>query len=130
MFLKISQENICVGVSILIKLLACNFIKRDSNKDVFLWNLQHFQEHLFLQNTSSGCFWKIYLDRSAEKGQRFTSSAGSECLQLYSKNLVWFGFPSYFNKGDQTETVYITKSTSLHYFAKTCYWRCSFSHWH
>ena len=51
MFLKIlliSQENICVGVSFLIKLQAW---KRDFNTDVFLWNEQnvtntYFEEQL------------------------------------------------------------------------------------
>ena len=47
MFLKIliiSQENICVGVSFLIKLQAW---KRDFNTDVFLWNEQNFTNTYF-----------------------------------------------------------------------------------
>ena len=31
-------------------------LKRDSNTDVFLYIIQNFNEHLFLQNTSDGCF--------------------------------------------------------------------------
>ena len=37
------------------------FIKRDSNKLVFLWNLRSFLEGLFLQNTSVDCFWPSQL---------------------------------------------------------------------
>ena len=52
-------------------LKACNFkatlqgletwrpatlIKKDYKKGAFLWGLQNFQKHLFLRNTSGGCF--------------------------------------------------------------------------
>ena len=37
-------------------LKACNFIKKSSNTGVFLWSLQNFQEHLFLQITSDDHF--------------------------------------------------------------------------
>ena len=37
---------------------ATFFKKRDSSTCVFLWILQNFLEHLFLQNTSGGCFPK------------------------------------------------------------------------
>ena len=38
--------------------LFFNFIKkRDSGTCVFLWILRNFEEHLFLQNTSGGCFY-------------------------------------------------------------------------
>ena len=30
----------------------------DSNIGVFLWNFRNLKEHLFLQSTSGGCFWK------------------------------------------------------------------------
>ena len=57
-------------------------------------------------------------------------------LLLLVKNVsswIWrtlmFGFLSYFYKGDQTETAYITKSTSLRCLAITCYWRWFCSHW-
>ena len=33
------------------------FWKRGSEIGAFLWILQNFLEHLFLQNTSDGCFW-------------------------------------------------------------------------
>ena len=45
----------------LIKLQAwrpATLLKRDSNTGVFLWNLQNFSEHFFLQNISGGCFCK------------------------------------------------------------------------
>ena len=35
---------------------ATLYQKRDSGTGVFLWVLQIFSEHLFLQNTSVGCF--------------------------------------------------------------------------
>ena len=34
-------------------------LKIDSNTGAFLWNLRKFYEHLFLQNTSGGCFWDL-----------------------------------------------------------------------
>ena len=37
-------------------------LKIDSNIDFFLWNLQNFYEHLSLQTTSSGCFWKYLMN--------------------------------------------------------------------
>ena len=49
----------------------------------------------------------------------------SSCVRI----TLMFGCLSYFYKGDKTETAYITKSTSLRYFAITCYWRCFCSHW-
>ena len=63
LFLEIlqnSQENTCARVSFLKKLqpLVCNFIKKKR-----LWhrcfpvNFAKFLKHVFLQNTSSGCFW-------------------------------------------------------------------------
>ena len=51
----------------LMTLLVLNFIKRNSNRGVFVWNLRDFQEYFFLQNTHRGYFWKIYLD-SPKKG--------------------------------------------------------------
>ena len=33
-------------------------LRKDSGTSVFLWILGNFYEHLFLQNTSNGCFWK------------------------------------------------------------------------
>ena len=51
-FLEISQnsqENTCARV----------FFNKVTGQGtgVFLWILGNFQEHLFLQNTSGGCFW-------------------------------------------------------------------------
>ena len=48
-----SQENTCARVSFLINLQAS---AADSGTDVFLWILRNFKEHLFLRNTSAGCF--------------------------------------------------------------------------
>ena len=55
-----SKENTCIRVSFLIKLQAWGqslFLKKVSGTDVFLWILWNFQEHIFLQNGSHGCFW-------------------------------------------------------------------------
>ena len=74
-FLEISQNsqgNTCTSVSFLIKLLTwgqilffnkvaglrpATLLKKASGTGVFLWILWNFQEHIFLQNTSGGCFW-------------------------------------------------------------------------
>ena len=62
-FLKMSpnsQGNTCVRVSFLIKLQALGlqlYLKRDSSTSVSLQILRSFSEHLFLKNTSCGCFW-------------------------------------------------------------------------
>ena len=53
-----SQESTCARVSFLIKLQACNLIEKETLAHVFPYKfLQNFEEHLFLQNTSGGCFW-------------------------------------------------------------------------
>ena len=65
MFLKISQnsqENTCARASFSIKLQASGLqlhLKRDSGTVIFLLILRNFQERLFSQTTSSGCFWKL-----------------------------------------------------------------------
>ena len=54
-FLKISinsQENTCARVSFLIKLLACNFIKKETLAQVSSCDLSKFLRTAFLQNTS------------------------------------------------------------------------------
>ena len=67
--LQNSQESTCARVSFFKKkdsgtdVFLCLrpatfFKKRDSSTCVFLWILQNFLEHLFLQNTSGGCFPK------------------------------------------------------------------------
>ena len=60
MFLEIlqnSQENICARVSFLIKLQACNFIKKQALVQVFPVNFAKFLRTPFLQNTS----WRVLL---------------------------------------------------------------------
>ena len=34
-------------------------LNRDSNAGAFMLNLQNFEEHQFLKNTSSGCFYEL-----------------------------------------------------------------------
>ena len=56
--LQISKENTGVRGS-LIKFQAWRaaiLLKRDFNRDLFLWNLRNFSENDFLKSTSSGCF--------------------------------------------------------------------------
>ena len=36
--------------------MPATLLKRDFNTGVFAQNLRNFLEHLFLQNTSGGCF--------------------------------------------------------------------------
>ena len=44
------------------RLQACNFTKkRFSSAGVYLWILWNSEEHLFLQNTSGGCFCSIHV---------------------------------------------------------------------
>ena len=57
--LQTSQENTYAKDSFLNKVAGVrNFIKRRvSGTGVLLWILQNFEEHLFLKNTSGGCFY-------------------------------------------------------------------------
>ena len=67
----------------LIKLQAwrpATLLKRDSNTGVFLWNLRNSKEHLFLQNTSGGCFW-------ANPGDVCGSLSGEVVLWSFSTSL-------------------------------------------
>ena len=67
-FLKISQnsqENTYARVFFSMKLQVLGlkiYLKRDSSKGLFLWVMQNFQEHLFLQNISGGffCFFQQF----------------------------------------------------------------------
>ena len=68
---QILQENICVGVSFLIKLLASNFIKRDYNTDVFLRNLLKFlRKPLFIEHLR-WLLLKNLFGSSREKATRY-----------------------------------------------------------
>ena len=49
-FVNFAWKHLCWSL-FLIKLVAFNFIKRDSNTGVFLWNLLSFYEHLFCRTT-------------------------------------------------------------------------------
>ena len=35
---------------------STTLLKRDSNTVIFLWNLRHFEEHLFWGTSANGCF--------------------------------------------------------------------------
>ena len=45
--------------SSIIYYFCATLLKRYFKTDVFLWNLQKFWKHLFLQNTSGGCSWEL-----------------------------------------------------------------------
>ena len=52
---------------VLYNKVPATLLKGDSKTDVYLWNLRNFFEHLFLQNTSSGCFCNLeWLKRCSE----------------------------------------------------------------
>ena len=68
--LQNSQENTCARVSFLIKLQtsACNFIEKQALAQVvFLRIVWNFQEQLFTQNTSGGCFWNACIHKVIKK---------------------------------------------------------------
>ena len=122
------------------KVLAFNFITRDSDTGVFLLNLQRFfrtpffTEHLrwlLLEN-----LFRLPRERRLHITAEIYTVIWQRLLLLLVKNVsscIWrtliFGCLSYFYKGDQTEAACITKSMSLRYFAITCYWRWFYSHW-
>ena len=59
---KIYRKTLCARVSFSIKFQASGlqlYYKRDPDTGVFLWILRNFEEHLFLQNTSGGCFYNF-----------------------------------------------------------------------
>ena len=58
------QEKTCARVSLLIKLQVKvgNFILKKTLAQVFSVNLWNFEEHIFLQNTSGGCFLFFKID--------------------------------------------------------------------
>ena len=41
-----------------ITLLLESLFNKVTGLQAFMWNLQNFSEHLFLQNTSGGCLWR------------------------------------------------------------------------
>ena len=52
---------------VLYNKVPATLLKGDSKTGVYLWNLRNFFEHLFLQNTSSGCFCNLeWLKRCSE----------------------------------------------------------------
>ena len=69
----------------LIKLKAwspATLLKRNFSTGVFLWNLQNFLEHLFLQKSSIGCFWS---STNVIKG--FGAKAGANVSDKYQIHL-------------------------------------------
>ena len=55
-------------------MFSCEFCKiyikkqTDSSTGAFLWILRNFQEHLFSQNTSGGCFWRLTKSQIRSQG--------------------------------------------------------------
>ena len=51
-YLRQAGKNGCVGLS-----LACNFIKKGLNLEVFLWTVGNFEEHFFIGHLrTTECF--------------------------------------------------------------------------
>ena len=74
-------------------LSPATWLKKDSSTDVFLWILWNFQEQLFLQNTSGGCFWFIWIDFIRffllNMTRKFTNLLHSEWSIIRSRYWTW-----------------------------------------
>ena len=59
-FAKFPGKHLCQSLFFnkVAGLRPATLLKRDSGTGVFLSTLRNFHDHLFLQNTSGGCFWK------------------------------------------------------------------------
>ena len=59
-FAKFPGKHLCQSLFFnkVAGLRPATLLKRDSGTGVFLSTLRNFYDHLFLQNTSGGCFWK------------------------------------------------------------------------
>ena len=72
--------------------------KRGFSRGAFLWNLQNFLEHLFLQNTSGGWFWKhlmnsLFIVYENDYWCHFMERIGSRALiSFYCVCFVFFFF--------------------------------------
>ena len=58
-FLKFSEKHLCWRLFFHKVAILKTLLKRCFNTNVFPWDLQNFWEHLFLQNSSSGCLWRL-----------------------------------------------------------------------
>ena len=65
--LQNSHRNTCVGV--------CNFIKQETPKQVFSFEFGEIFKNIFLQNTSGGCLFLVFVEIPRE-----TSTASSQML--------------------------------------------------
>ena len=59
-FAKFTGKRLCQSL-FFNKDAGLSHLKRDSGTGVFQWILRNFWEHLFLQNTSGGCFCYIHV---------------------------------------------------------------------
>ena len=75
-FAKFTRKHLCQSLFFnkIAGLRPAILLKRDSGTGVFLWVLWNFEEHLFSQNTSGGCFWLLHLKR--------------KCASLYNKTII------------------------------------------
>ena len=105
-FLEISeksQEDTCARATCLIKLQGWAlqlYEKRGSGTGAFLWILRNFWEHLFLKNTSDGCFWQN-IDKTKSIGSyvckssymymnlRFMHTVCVKCILLSARNHLY-----------------------------------------
>ena len=81
-FEKFTRKHLCQSLCFnkVAGLTSATFFKRESDKGVFLWTLRYFYNHLFLWNTSGGCFFCQYGGRHI-----FEWKGRSLCL-IYSKS--------------------------------------------
>ena len=65
-FTNFTEKHLCWSLT-LVNLQAwftATLLKRDSDTGIFLWNLLNLWQHLFLHNTSSGCFYVYQVDHA------------------------------------------------------------------
>ena len=70
---------------------AILLLKRDSKTGAFLWNLRNFQEHLFSENTSGGCFWNYNDMKLVKSGTSETYHLCSSKKAICSRNIMTSG---------------------------------------
>ena len=65
--IKLQAFRKVAGLQTFNKVQVCNFIKRRFQHRYFPVNIANFfflKNHLFLQNTTSGCFWQLSKDKT------------------------------------------------------------------
>ena len=91
LYLSLRYWNICISEAVV---RSCSvkkmFLKILQNSQCFLWHrsflwtLRHFKEHLFSQNTFSGCFWHLHESRFSILNTVYNKSAAEAWICLVS----------------------------------------------